>query len=660
MCAADAALNHWSRTLKPAVIFGVVVGIVVLAAWVLVPGLKTTEQQSAEQAIEQATLAQRQMKRYAPRLEMLADLMDLQALAEADLRELAAGDADAGGFGAGQLESGISGTAAAIEANREVLAQAIENANQAAAAAADAGQPLPYVYLVQGQLHLMKARTHLLSAQRVRIKMRTAVNRTYTLVTQRRLLQIQGNYYGELDIGRIVDDLQGGADTETGERGLAWLEEQHREAEASRQRLADAVEEREQAISAVRSELNQKQRALNALEEEGFTAGDDEAFKAFREAYTALSNELRDLQVREEALTFGDWQGEEPIRESLRAAGVPVSDPNATGLGGLVSGASDEEWQQFSAWYDEAVESGKLMLGLGALQGKLAAEEDLVARYADAIAEIEERIAELQDTSSAAADDAGAYEQRLEAQDEAIRQQLTQIGTYNNAAYQDESAALDEARRARSAFNQAAQAQQQRATEAATRQREQDPERTNERLKLLTSNPYGDLLGKAAAAHARVFEGRVCLQIADNQQKYMDLLDKVNETMPGFVEADTTLIETALTTARDEGEKTLREAAEAFAAIARGLGATNSAWLAQCSRAVALYELSRLNPSAEVEIDGQSMAAMSAAQRTIFEAVSQGEAFPYMSTMVQFRDFLVPLELQRQLAEPTEPADTAG
>ena len=607
--------------MRPSILVGLGLALVILAAGVFAPALRSGEEKRAVEAREQAELARRELERVslvAPHLLELADVAvlmeDSAALdsaveqASEQLREIsgessrlvrAARDRAAReGLPEPELQP-ISADAAgvkramtqfrdSIKENDALLKAAISHAQQAASASPDTlGVPQ-----VLGMAQYVHAAVLLSEADQLREEQTARQAELLEAGAKWKLTQAYAGHFDGLEVTPMLEQL------------LADLEELsalHEEAAARVAELSQAVAEREQTLAQVEEEMRSVREALLQHEQQGFTAGDDASFEAYRDRYVDLSHTLAGLQEQEQALRSGGR-------------------PGATLEGPDLATAE--------------LEGGETVIGLEELRWRLMTAELRADRAAHANQSLEDHITYIKEAGHEAQSAAESYQQRLANLAGEQRELFEGIAALAQQAYEKEDEALRAATAAYQAFSKAQNGARAWVRAANELQRERDPERKNERLKLLLSDPYVEQLAQSAEAAARVLAARIHasrIEGADNLIADINLfLEMVPE--PGF-QFDPAPYEEARNTARTEGLAVLETARSIYDALAHDTRAGQTAWVPYGALAAADHLTARLDPA-------QSSEQLSAARDAIANAVDNRTHNPRLWRFVQFRDHL--------------------
>jgi len=605
---------------KPPILVGIGLAVVIAAATLVAPQLRSAASKSAEQAQEQAALAQRKLRRVDQLLPRLDALADIQGMRAADLGSAVsdAGEAlqsittqyaqalrelerftEAQGLTGAKLQPLSANTAGvqralsafqeALKGNDALLKAAIGDAR----AAVGTDRTALGVAQVLGMAEYVHAAQLLDEAHDLR---RRQLHEQAELLTEAagwRLAQTQRDHFRGLDVEPIVnalhDDLQEIKDR--GEAAAARVEE-----------LSQRVAAQEQALREVDQTLSQASQDLLQLEKEGFTAGDDASFAAYRERYLELSRKLQQAQEREQELRFGGLRGAQFVGDNIATAE-------------LVGG--------------ERVE------GLGELQRQLALATALDERWTTASTSLEEHEEYVVKMGEDAQGQMERFAQDLAASAERQNAIAKDIDTFASEAYEKETEALRALEAAVSAFGQAQNAAVAWVRAARDLQSEKDPERSNERLRVITEDPNIEQVGRSAGAAARLLAGRIHAQRVESCQRLIDDMRLFTELNPrADFEFDPTRFQQQLQAARETGLDTLEEARSHYEQIASQLRSRSTDWVPLAGLAAVHHLLARIDPT-------QAAEQLDNARNFIGQSAEKGGELPYAKTFVRFKDHLV-------------------
>ncbi len=559
--------------MKPIAI-GVVLAIVILALGFLVPAiLPPTVSPTTVNALKEAELARRQLHAYDASLPLVGARADVEQLKEADfdlLVERSREEFDAlnsefnkrvsqakstdrennvpesglraASMGPAGVRSSVSSFEKCLRDNHKMLTDAARNsrsANQADRNALGVGQ-------VAGMVKLAEAGELLAEARELRARLTTEQGRLLVVAVDWAEARDEIDHYAGLDVTEIRGDLDADLD-----EIKAALEETRAGVDELRGRVA----EREQTLADVRAQLTETRTQRLSLEEMGFIVGDDTSFEAYRAEYLRLSEALRQLQEQEQLLAFGGIEG----------GSLTDDDP-----------------------LEGRIEGGETVLGLNELRRLLAVEEDKLARYTRGVKALEDQMNLVVNVGNEAQTQKGQYAERLGTLTVEIDQIRAGMDELAQQAFEKEDAALRAAREGVTSFKSAKSAADRWIADANSLQREKDPQRLNERLKLITRDSFAADAAANAEARAKTLLGRIQTERALGLGEYLDTLARVNELMPDS-EFDATALRESFTQARDEAVSILNEAREGYERLAQKQ--SNTSWVHQASLAIVYHLL---------------------------------------------------------------------
>ncbi len=623
--------------MKPPILVGVALGVVFLAAGLAAPLLRSGASKTAEQAQDQAALARRELARYnqmLPQVQPLANAVELKTRdeslaaaatsAEKQLKDLAGeyakrtrgaqelarqGGRPAPTFPAPATDAAgarkaLDGFDAAVKANESLLKAALKDAQDAAGldnnaiGVAHSVGMAEYVRAVGLLSQATAAGQQLLEAQAHLVDRASQIKRTGGLAT----------HYKTLDATERVRQLRGDLDE------IARL---HHDAGADLKTLTEQVEEQTRQLATTDGALQKATAERLALEQQGFTVGDDASFRAYRTRYLALTDELRGLQERQQTLRHGAQEGAEFRGEDLEIA---------------------------------RLEGGRPVVGVETLQQRLAAAQERVRRLDAARATLEEQIKHTGTQNQEAQREAARYEQQLAELQTAARTAAESVKTLAAEALEKEEQALGAAKKAAAAFGQT-----QRSLETWLRgvrelQSTKDVARRNERLRLILQDPFLEQLGRSAEAAAQVLAGRVYAQ----RVARIDALVRDVElaTHLGVDCAfDMAAAETQFAAAQTDGVAVVEKAAETYQRMGERSGPTT--WIPQGALAAAHHLLAQID-------DTQRDVRFDQAREALAKALEKNEKSPYAQPLIRFRDALAATKAPPPPAEKTDETGAGG
>lgn len=615
--------------MKPSLLVGIALAIVILAAGVAGPLVLSTAGRGVAAAREQALLAERQLHRYdfmLPHVGRMIDMatMDavdldliagraqenLQSISQAISREIseARRQAEAAGVEPSNLQAlppsaagvrqALTGFRKDLQENQQRLTAALGTAREASQAAPGASILAP---LVTGLTEFTNAAVALAEARDLRREQRALQSKLMRLAMQWAVSGADQDYLAGLDVQEILSDLR--ADLEEVEALKA-------EADQRVSELQSAVEQQQAKLAEARTQREQASQALLEHERQGFTLGDAAAFNEYRARYEELSSQLNQAEQEEMLLESGGYRG-------------------ATLTGG--------------DWTTDELTGGEPVTGLEQLQRELTVAQERADRLAQAQTALEQHLQFVQKAGASAKQGEDRY---VELRDEIERQQQAilpepLLGMVRDAT-EKEDAALQAARRAAAAFGAAQQAMDQWVSAAREAQSERDPERANERLRMILENPANAYIGAAAQAAAQLLVGRIFAQrIAANEALLSDM--RVLMEMRPDVNFDAAVFSEQVITARENGLEVLKNAASIYERI-ENRAAAPTKWIPQIGRATANYLMALVDA-------GQSTQYLAQAAQLVSTAVQGKERSPFVQRHMDFHDHL------RKLAGVTTPPE---
>jgi hypothetical protein len=433
------------------------------------------------------------------------------------------------------VRSSVNGLENALRENQKLLTESDKNARSATQTDRNAlgvGQ-------VAGMVGLAEAGRLLAEARELRARLTVEQTRLLRVAAKGAEAQSERDRHAGLNATEIQNLLDDDLEAIT-----AALSETQFEVD----RLNNEVAEREQALTALRGELEEARTQRLTLEETGFTIGDDASFEAYRVEYLRLSETLRALEQREQLLAFGGIEG------------------------GRVSGDDLLKGK---------IEGGVTIVGLDELKRQLALAEDQLARHARARKALEDQ----KNLVVTMGDAARTWESQSAAE-------MAEIGAVMDGLAQQaldkEEAALGAARQAEAAFKNAKAAADHWTGDATSMQREKDPQRLNERLKLIVGDDVVAQAASSSEAQAKMLIGRIYTERALGLSESLDTLARVNELVPSSA-FDPTALQAGFAEARDQAVAILNEAREAYERLAQKQSSTS--WVHQASLATVYHLL---------------------------------------------------------------------
>jgi len=629
---ADQA-GKMERIVKLPLIVGAGIAALVLAAFIVSPQLRSEAAKTAQQARQQATLAERALHRYnyrLPTVGRLAPPEELKTADAADLAEMAKPGIEEGKKDLSKRLNEIrsqaqkaglpppktdlptadaSGLKRSLGQYDQMLAdneQLLKQAAQEARAAKQAGSSVLGVSQVAGMVEYTRASRALAEASALR-------DAQQHLQAELRLANSQArNYEGSRDcamgmeMAAVVSGLQ---------NDLAEVEKLAAAATARAAELAARVSQREQELAPIKAEQDQVRDELLALENKGFTAGDDESFASYRAQFERLSTRARELQEQEELLRLG-------------------------GLRGATFAGDD--------YQNAEIEGGEQIVSLEMLREAAAAAQEAAMRGTQAVEELRKQIK----TAEQSGRDAQAAVERytaLVASLEARQAELwPQIEDLAEKAGAKEDEALKAASDAASAFRSSQQAADGWLREARDLQSERDPERVNPRLKMMLDDKGIPSMGSSAEAEALVLMGRIYAQRIEANRALLADLRQLHDGGEEAHPAAEKLQEQIESDVAEATEK-LQSAIKLYEGVMSKVK-PETKWVPQAALAGVYTLLARINPA-------EAAAHMSDALARIQESTGGRERSPYVQKHVEFQEHIrQTLESGEQGAAAEKPA----
>ncbi len=625
---------------KSPVLIGIALAVVIVAASLVAPRLRSSAREKAEQAQDRAALAERELARHSLALP-LADALaqpDVMKSQEAQLGAAVTSAAEplketsteygklsrsaqdlakrAGlpaltprplGTDPAGIQKAITDFQASVKDNQALLNRALQDAS---AAVATDGQALGVQQAV-GMAEYVRAAEALAEAGRLRSQQSDAQARLLDVGTQWKAARGFLDYYRGLDTAPIVNELQG---------DLEELGVRQTEAAGEVSQLTSQVAERQQALEQVEQKLAQQQQQWQELQKKGFKAGQDqgdEGFEAYRGQYLAMSESVRQLQQQAQELRYGSLHGAK---------------------------ASDENWATGK------LVSGEAAVGLEELQRRLDVAQQRAQLFTQAVAALRDHIRYVTESGQQAQTETARYQQRMGELEEAAREVTAEVEKLAGSAFEKEAEALKSAENSVRAFSQSQKATETWARALRELQRDKDPSHKNERLDRILKDPYLDNVARSAEASARVLAGRIHLARVESGEALLDDMRVFTETYtdPRFT-FDPSKFQTQVETARAAGLETLQAAAQLYTTVSDKLGTAPTIWVPLGAAAAAYDLLAHIAPAQAGEFQGKATEA-------IQKAVEKREQSPYLQPYVTFRDHLASLGAPPGQGRPTEPA----
>jgi hypothetical protein len=596
---------------KPPVVIGVVVAVVILAAGMLAPMFRDAAAKKADAAREEAALAQRELHRYSARMGLVAQQVGAKELAPDAVKAAAEAAAEqlrdtnsrynqlvqqartlATEHGMpepvvpplGAAQQALAAFQQSANENAALLKEAITYARQAVG---DAPEELG-VSQTLGLVEYTRAVDAQLEAQELRMAQIAAQAQLLDSAGQWKQTQGYHDQFRGLDVAPILSQLK--AD-------LAEISKLRQAASKTLAELQAQVQEREQLVAQVTKQLDEGAAALRELEGQSFKAGDDAAFAAYRERYTKLNTQVRELQEQQQRLKLGGRQGAELVGEDAASA---------------------------------ELQGGTEVVGLEELQRRLTTAQERSKRLDSGNVSLEAHVKYLTESGQAASVETERFASDLNTLEAAQKTAVEKIKTLDADAFKKETDALQAAESAVRAFAAAARAASAWRQQLSEAQNQKDPNRRNERLAIILKDPYLENVAPAAEAAARVLVGRIQAQRVDATSALLTDMGRFGEINAKF-EFDAGPFQERLTTARTAGVDALKDAVKKYESIAQKLAGKDTAWVPQGALAGVYQLLARLDPDQAVAYVGQ-------ANDILQKALDKREQFPYAAHLVDFRD----------------------
>jgi hypothetical protein len=552
---------------------GLVLAVVILAVGFLTPALlPPATSPNTLKALEDAELARRQLDAYQATLPLVAAHSDLEQLKEADFDKLVersqqaltelsqefskrVGEATTHDRRSGMPKSDLRAFAASgsgvrsevstfetsLRDNRKLLDDALRSARSAS----QADRNTLGVGQVAGTVKLVEAAKLLAEARRLRSQLMKDQARALAVAGEWAAVRAERDYSAGLE----VTSIRGGLDADLEEIEAALTQSQ-----AEVDELRRAVADREQALARVRADLERARTERLSMEEMGFTVGDDASFEAYRERYLAVAQRLRELQDQEQLLAFGGIRGGRVVGDDLLKG---------------------------------EIEGGEAVVGLNELQRGLAVATDKLERYTGGRQSLKNEISLV----GAVGDEAQMGEKQCAARLETLRAELDHVrdemAALAQQAFEGEDAALGAAREAATTFKGAKSVVDRWISDARSLQQQKDPQRANERLKLIVGDGFAADFATSAEAQANTLVGRIQTERALGLRGYLDTLTRIGElTGSGF---EPGALQEQLNTARDGAVGALSEARDAYERMAQK--PTSTSWVHRASLALVYHLL---------------------------------------------------------------------
>lgn len=609
--------------MKQSVFVGIALAIVILAACFLTPALRGSSRRATEKAREHAELARRELARVDQLLPRLGALADVTKMKEADLAPAAEKSADrvkeisaeyaklvrqaqelaqrhglpAPEFlpltgGAAGAKNALAEFQKAVVEDDKLLSSAISEAT--AAMATEEGKNTLAVAQVLGMAQYDRAADQLEEAEKLRAQQIAKQVQLLSVAAEWKVARGYTDHFRGLDVGPILAQLR---------TDLTELAEKRAQADADAKALADQVAQREQELVKVVADEKTAKDQLLSIEEQGFTAGlapsSPQSFESYRARYLETSARLQKLQEQEQELRYGGRRGAELAGDDAATA---------------------------------EIKNGAPVAGLEEMQRRLATAEEKAKRSASGHLSLDERAKYVTQSGQAAQAEIQRYQTRLTQLDTEQKAILGEIQELAKQALEKEEKALAAAVAAVRAFADSQRAAQAYVSAASELQNARDPDRKNERLTAIVSDPYLKQFGQSAEAAARVLAGRIHAERVDSMKRLIDDIRLFTEIKPDpSFKFDPAPLQTVLDTARSAGLETLERARKIYEEMARTAPKTSGVPLA--ALAAAWHLTARLD-------EAEAAKYLADAARYAQQAVEKREQSPYLAGFVKFRDYL--------------------
>ena len=557
-----------------ATIIGFMLAAILLAAAFVAPTFfPASVSPTAMDALKQAELARRQLHAYDAQLPLAAARGELERLKDADFGALADASSEEieamksefnrivrsaqaldreSGLAASNIRplsinpGSVSAFEKAVRDNHKQLSDAARNARQAAQAGRDSasnGQ-------VAGAIKLIEAGDLLTESQLLRTRAVVETAHLQDVATAWAQARAENDHYAGLDVADIDDAL-----TEEIEDLAARLEE----AAGALETCRISLDERRKVVERTQARMKEKQDQLLQLSEAGFIHGDDASFQTYRGKYLSLSDALGELQARAHLLTYGGIEGGEEAGDG---------------------GEPDDQ------------KGGRVVVGLNKLTHDAAMLEERIARLEKARSAVANKQAAVAKIGKEAGTRQDYFVDRLASLETDLNKTRDGLMVLLGQASEKEEAALQAARAAASAFKSAKSAADQWKNAASSLQRDKDPQRLNERLKMIAADTVTASSAASGEAQAILTTGRILAERALASTACLDALERAAELAPTFEFDAETLRENA-DQARDEAAETLTRARDAYEKLAQKQ--SGASWVHQSSLATVHHLLWRID-----------------------------------------------------------------
>lgn len=602
--------------MRPPILLGVVLAVVVIALTLLAPFIGTGDARATRRAQALAAQSRAELVRISAGGDALRSSVDaehakadpekiakaVETAAEAFKRSAAEGQkslsaaqqlAQRTGYPAPQVALPAANAASVTKAFGEfeqglksdatLLTAALNDAKAAVGEKADA---IGAQYAV-GQAEYQRAVEALLASEALRTQQEALQSELLGVAAQWKASRATADELNGLHTAPVLDRLRS---------DLTEFAQKKSDANGQFAELQKQLAARKESLARVDADLKEARTALLEHEKKSFHAGDDASFDAYRRTYEGLSARLSELQTQEHQLRFGGQVGDD-----AKAAG-----------GGAAAG-------------------GREIVPLAVLQQNHDIAETRAKQLSTANVELENQIKYLADLGERAQQEASRIEQRLAELGERQKALLKQIDELAGAALAKEDIALKAANAAAAAFGSEQQSINAVIAQARDAQ-SRDTQQKNERLRALLRDQYLPQVGASAQAASQLLAGRVAAQRVECGTRVladMQVFAQLNPD-PSFA-FNPTPFEDLVKAAREGGIQTLDKARASFQKLSSQPSAT--AWAPLGALAAAQHLSARIDTAKAEQYRADALA-------TIEKAVDKREQSPYVASLVAFRNHL--------------------
>lgn len=603
--------------MRPPILLGVVLAVVVIALTLLAPFIGTGDARATRRAQTLAAQSRAELVRISAGGDALRTSVDaehakadpekiakaVETAAEAFKKSATEGQkslsaaqqlAQRTGYPAPQIALPAASAASVTKAFGEfeqglksdatLLSAALNDAKAAVGEKADA---IGAQYAV-GQAEYQRAVDALLASEALRTQQEALQSELLGVAAQWKASRATADELNGLHTAPVLDRLRS---------DLTEFAQKKSDANGQFAELQKQLAERKESLARVDADLKEARTALLEHEKKSFHAGDDASFDAYRRTYEGLSARLSELQTKEHQLRFGGQGGD---------------DAKASGGGPAAAG-------------------GREIVPLAVLQQNHDIAETRAKQLSTANVELENQIKYLTDLGEHAQQEASRIEQRLAELGERQKALLKQIDELAGAALAKEDVALKAANAAAAAFGSEQQSINAVIAQARDAQ-SRDPQQKNERLRALLRDQYLPQVGASAQAASQLLAGRVAAQRVECGTRVladMQVFAQLNPD-PSFA-FNPAPFEDLVKAAREGGIQTLEKARASFQKLSSQPSAT--AWAPLGALAAAQHLSARIDTAKAEQYRADALA-------TIEKAVEKREQSPYVASLVAFRNHL--------------------